>query len=150
MGLQVCVLHSAIDRPKRFPVIEGGGVQGLAAIQGRDHLFNAPVDPTIGRVLARLERDGRPETHVYVEDCRIELIEGPTGGGIALLQGANPDRLDPNLAMEELQEFGKPINGNLDVLNDRLVEWLVAQTRGSTGEVEPPVECDDLPIHVAA
>ncbi len=65
--------------------------------------LDPPVDRAVVRVDAVGQRHGRPEADVHVEHLGVELVQRPANGRVALPERAYPDRLDADLAVEELR-----------------------------------------------
>src|SRR4029453_9123656 len=65
-------------------------------------------------------------------------------------QGADPDGRHSDLAMEGLQELGRPLDGHLDVLDHLLPARSAPELVDPGGDPVPALEGDDPPVDVAA
>ena len=141
---------AAVDVVELLGGVERGGVQGFAAVQFADFALDAAVDPAGLGILPRGKFHPRPEADVDVGRTRVEGVQRPAPRGVTLLERAQPDRGDADLAMEELQELRQCLRGHLHVLDHDLLGPPTTQPIEPAGEAVTAIRSDDLPVHVAA
>src|SRR3954451_24897302 len=90
VGLERRVGGTVVELPELLGLVVRGRVQRLAAAEVLDHALDSPV-ARAGR-LARDDRYGGPEAEVHVGRPRVEPIQVPRRGRIALAQRTQPHR----------------------------------------------------------
>ena len=92
--LEPLILPASVDSPEFLGLVVRRRIQGFAAVQVRDDLFDATVDAALVGVDPGGQRHGRPEADIDVRHLRVELVQRPSRARIALAQRADPDGLD--------------------------------------------------------
>src|SRR5207237_10881276 len=79
---------------------------------------------------------------------RVERVGGPRCARVAPAERAEPDRRDPDAVVEELEELGGVLRGDLDVLDDLLGFGPLAEPVQAPADLEAAVDGEQPPVDV--
>src|SRR5437764_5016024 len=116
--LERLVRGPVVPPPELLGRVVHGRVQRLVAIERGHRLLDEPVVVPVR--LPRPQRHTRPEPHVDVQLVRLPRVQRP-GPGRPQPHRTQPHGRDADLAVEEVEELGRPCHGYLDVLDHRLL-----------------------------
>src|SRR5947209_966597 len=141
--LQLRVRFTVVEAPELVALVVGGRVERLAPAELLDH----PLDAAIMRAVQPTadHGNGGPEAEVDIRRLRVQGVEVLTGPGVALVQRAQPEGRDPDLADEELAEVSRPLNRHLDVLDNALESPPAKPLEPAHGAIAA-LELDELPV----
>ena|SRR5437868_3949895 len=113
-NLELAVASFVVQLSKLFPGVERGRIEGFLAFKFPHLGFYGPIEVS----LFVIGLHHVPESEIDVELVGLHGIERIRDRRIVGRHRTNPDRLDPDLFMEELGKFRGMLDGNFDILND--------------------------------
>lgn len=113
-NLELAVASFVVQLPKLFPRVERGRIEGFLAFELPHLGFYGPIEVSL--FVIGLHRV--PESEIDVQLVGFHGIERIRDRRVVSRHRTNPDRLDPDLFMEELRKFRRMLDGNFDILND--------------------------------
>src|SRR5215210_1163308 len=140
---QLAIGTLVMQPPELVSVVIGVRVERLAPAELVDDLLDLAV---VGALLLAVgQGQGGPEAEVHVGGLRIERVERPAPP-VARAQRADPERLDRNLAHEEVEELAGARDGHLDVLHHVLLRGPAAQPVQPPHRAVAPLQLHQLPV----
>lgn len=113
-NLELAITPLVVQLPKFFSRVERGRIEGFLALKYPHLGLYGPIEVS----LFVIGFHHVPESEIDVELVGFHRIQRIRDRWIVGRHRTNPDRLNPDLFMEELRKFRGMLDGNFDILND--------------------------------